>query len=247
MADKKPFIPFQRNENHYMPGFEVDRIIAAAMHLTWPFLTYILMFHGYYESFLSQFLRINHLSPERMLLYLGLDIFYGARWAFGIMTMQSRSPVFWTIGFLGIFKFILHQVSYQVFSIIAFPSFMNTPYEPGIVDYVAAFGCILGGALQHVSEAQRYFWKHSNPGKLYTGGLFGRARFINHTGHMLRDISALFFAPANFFFWLVQLPFPFTRLPKVMREGVIHLRKKYGKDYENYEKEVPWLLMPGIY
>ncbi|MEM9219211.1 MAG: hypothetical protein AAGD25_33370 [Cyanobacteria bacterium P01_F01_bin.150] len=117
----------------------------------------------------------------------------------------------------------------------------------GIVDYIAAFGCILGEVLQHASEAQRYFWKHSNPGKLYTGGLFVRARFINHTGHILRDMSAFLFAPTNLFFWLLQLLFPFQRLPKVTDEAIIHLRQKYGKDYKDYEKKVPWLLIPGIY
>ncbi|MEM1367532.1 MAG: hypothetical protein AAGG02_05825 [Cyanobacteria bacterium P01_H01_bin.15] len=163
------------------------------------------------------------------------------------MTMQSRSPVFWAIGFLGIFKFILHQVSYQIFAIILFPSFMSTPYALDIADYIAAFNCIFCGNLQHGLEAQRYLWKRSNLGKLYSGGLFGRARLINHTGHTLRDASALLFAPANLCFWLLQLPFPFMRLLKVMNEGVIHLRQKYGKDHEDYQRKAPCLLIPGIY
>ncbi|MEM6889191.1 MAG: DUF1295 domain-containing protein [Pseudomonadota bacterium] len=247
MAEQKPNRPFQRNEEHYMPGLETGRLIAAILHLLWPFLTYLLMFHGYYESFLSQLFPVNHLTPERMMLYLSLDIFYGVRWAFGCMTMQSRNPLYWSIGFLGIFKFILHQVSYQVFSVIAFPGFLNTSPELGLIDYIAAAGCIAGGVLQHGSEAQRYFFKRKNPGKLHTTGFFAWARFINHTGHMLRDVSALLFAPANLFFWLLQLPFPFTRLQVVMKEGIEHMRKKYGKDYEEYEKKVPWLLVPGVY
>ncbi|MEM1074982.1 MAG: hypothetical protein AAGI36_11025 [Pseudomonadota bacterium] len=240
MAEQKPNRPFQRNDEHYMPGIETGRVIAAVLHLLWPFLTCLLMFRGYYESFLSQFFAVNHLSPERMMLCLGLDIFYGVRSAFGCMTMQSRSLIYWCIGFLRIFKFILHQVSYRVFSIIAFPGFLKTSPELDSIDDIAA----AGGIVQHGSEAQHYCWKRKNLGKLHTRGFFAWARFINHTGHMLRDVSALLFAPANLFFWLLQLPFPFTRLQIVMKEGVTHMRKKYGK---GYEKKVPSLLVPGVY
>lgn len=106
---------------------------------------------------------------------------------------------------------------------------------------------VIAGLRQHGSEARRYFWKWANLGRLYNGGLFRYARFINHTGHLLRDVCALLFGPANLFFWYCNFSFLLTRLQKVMREGVVHLWSQYGDSYVEYERRVPWLLIPRVY
>ena len=108
------FSPFRHNAEEYMPGFEWPRAIAAMLHVAWLGVSYLGMFGGLYEVYLPRVgfpWPVVALSDERMKLYFALDIFYSVRWAFGVLTMQSRAPPELMIVFMGIFKYFLHQVT----------------------------------------------------------------------------------------------------------------------------------------
>jgi steroid 5-alpha reductase family enzyme len=74
-------------------------------------------------------------------------------------------------------------------------------------DYLAAALVIVAGIFQHFSELQRWWFKRGskNVGKLHSSGLFAYARGINHTGHILRDIAHMLWAP-NRYLMLLYVP-----------------------------------------
>ncbi|KAL8354966.1 hypothetical protein RB601_000657 [Gaeumannomyces tritici] len=111
----------------------------------------------------------------------------------------------------------------------------------------AVFG--LGIFLELGSETQRRRFKgrEENKGRICTTGFWKLARHINYGGYTLWRAGTTLAAgswPAS----VAAVAFNawgFIGMSAV--ELSQYMLKKYGKQWERYQREVPWLLLPGIY
>jgi steroid 5-alpha reductase family enzyme len=234
---------FLRNSKHVAPpGFEIQRVLSALIHLAIPLFTYQIMYNDLGTELLSKVTTVTELSPERKSLYLFLNVFYAIRWASGMLTMNTQVSL--GVGlFVAITHLLLHETSFIIFSM----GFYGAPYDLTIRDYIAVGLMVLAGILQHGSEAQRWMFKldPNNKGKLHTSGLFGMARGINHTGHILRDFGSCLLAPSPFLvlYLIADYDLAFSVFPATVK----HTKNKYGKQYDAYAKQTPRLFIPGVY
>ena len=164
-----------------------------------------------------------------------------------MMTMMGTVDLQTGIGLPIMGGMVIHSMTYILGSMGAFWSPVAS-YHLTNRDYIAASLMVLAGILQHGAEAQRWWFKQNpaNKGQLHTTGLFGYARYINHTGHVLFDwsiclivpnkIFVMFFASIVYFLWF-----------KVTPETVAHMKSKYGSKYKDYAKKTPSLFIPGVY
>lgn len=117
----------------------------------------------------------------------------------------------------------------------------------GVLDLAAIILFLFGSYLNTGSELQRKKFKQNprNRGKLYTEGLFRYARHINYFGDFLwvaswafvtRDLWALTIP------MLLALGFIFGFIPPLTK----HLRAKYGKDFDDWEKRTK-AFIPFVY
>mmetsp|Transcript_19433 Transcript_19433/g.44786 ORF Transcript_19433/g.44786 Transcript_19433/m.44786 type:complete len:240 (-) Transcript_19433:20-739(-) len=236
---------FPRVTDHSSPTLtEPPRLISAAIHLAIPFTAWAWIQGGYGSSFLAAIGQTAvPLSAERTNLYLALSTYYSVRWAFGMMTL-STVLTYGNAVQIGCLHIIVHNLLMHTLAMVS----PGVPAALNWVDYLGAGIAIFAGVLQHGAEAQRWLFKRNpaNRGKLHTVGLFGQAQFINHTGHVLRDISDALLGRS-----LVMLVFAGMvgnlLVSKVVPETQTHMRNKYGDKYAVYIKQTPSLYIPGVW
>jgi protein-S-isoprenylcysteine O-methyltransferase Ste14 len=234
---------FARTKDHTLaPSIGIVRITSAIIHLAIPALMYQVMYNGLGSEFLSKYTTVEPLSAERKQLYLFLDIFYAVRWAIGMLTMLGE-VTFSSAMLVAAFHILVHELPYIVFSM----GFYGAPIDLTVRDYVAAALMVIAGVLQHGSELQRWAYKRDpkNRGKLHSGGLFSLARGFNHTGHILRDVASLMFAPNPVL--LIYLVLEYDLLFQIIPATIAHMKIKYGEQYTKYERQTPALFIPGIW
>lgn len=228
-----------------VPKVDLPRAISALLHLFIPFVIYNIMYKDFGRERLSKYApEVYELSDDRKQLYMILDVYYSIRWAMGMTIMMSRVTL--PLGVVVAAKHLLVDEMGYVVGSMAFAGARPGPLTTR--DYLAATFMVVAGILQHGAELQRWVFKSDpkNQGRLHTTGLFGYARFINHTGHILRDLSHLCMAP-NLFCASIYLMADFDLACKIMPETVQHMKAKYGEQYEKYSKQTPWLLIPGVH
>lgn len=153
-------------------------------------------------------------------------------------------------GFAESFKVAtFHHVLHTAFTWLEFYAAPSLPAELSGREALGAGVMVATGALQCVSETQRYLFKRkkSYAGKLHTGGLFSVARFINTTGHMLRDVGAVLCTGNKYLAGLFLLPDYLLMSSICATETVAYMRLKYKEKYAAYEKKVPALFVPGLW
>jgi protein-S-isoprenylcysteine O-methyltransferase Ste14 len=125
----------------------------------------------------------------------------------------------------------------------------NTLYFSPYSMYVGTILFTIGILTEAIAETQRKRFKDrpENAGKAYSGGLFGLARNINYGGYIVwrsgfalscggLPLAALVF---TFFF----RDFSTRGIPVLDR----YCENKYGEQWRNVKKDVPYKLFPGIY
>lgn len=134
-------------------------------------------------------------------------------------------------------------IYYIGFSLFVLP--ISIPIDS--LDYFAVglfiFGCILNTG----GEILRNRWKDNpeNNGKIYTKGFFKYSRHINYFGDILW-VTAYALITKNGYAVIIPIflfcAFAFYNAPKLDR----YLKSKYGKGYDEYEKNTK-MLIPFIY
>jgi len=130
-----------------------------------------------------------------------------------------------------------------------------------LIIYVVIF--FIGWILSRGANLQKFFFK-KNPGDkflwispetisdgkkvLLVNGFWGLSRHINYLGEILMASGIILCTgyPASIWPWLYPLYYIlllFTR----ERDDNRRCRKKYGELWNNYEKRVPWRIIPYIY
>jgi len=108
---------------------------------------------------------------------------------------------------------------------------------------------ILGMSIETISEVQRKRFKENkdNKGRVCNTGWWAKARHINYGGYTLWRMGYAMAAGG----WIAGLgtaawhAWHFVRHSSVAMND--YMSEKYGEQWEGYKKEVPWLLLPGIY
>lgn len=120
--------------------------------------------------------------------------------------------------------------------------FPQTPLLVGMVLYAT------GMLIECTAETQRYLFKKDpkNKGKVYTGGLFGVARHINYMGFLLWKTG--YAVAAGGYTWglvnAAMLGYNFTRcIPPLAH----YCQERYGEQWEQYTRQTPYKMCPGIY
>jgi len=115
----------------------------------------------------------------------------------------------------------------------------------GVFGIVGVVLYLLGSFLNTVSEYQRQRWKASNPGKLYTGGLFRLSRHVNYFGD-----SVLFcgFALLTGSPWSFVIPLLMTILFLVQHAPTLekYLASRYGEDFREWSSKTA-MFVPFLY
>ena len=136
--------------------------------------------------------------------------------------------------------FALYYIGFSLFV-------LPTSRSLDIFDFLAILLFVVGSALNSGGEILRERWKSKseNRGKIYTEGLFKYSRHINYFGDVLWVIA---YAAITRNCYAITVPlflfgfFAFYNAPKLDS----YLKKKYGKDYDNYASKTK-MLVPFIY
>lgn len=261
---------FQRKTEHDQgPKVDAPRIMGAVLHLLIPLVTYNWMYNGYGQACLSlvglqpvpeaivdsQGKGTSPLGYDRMFLLMYLDVVYAIRWAFGFFTMNGTVNLPTAI-IVSFYHLLVHCMMVSGISMII--TYRIDPGEREIVvnglpalnwvDGVGAMLCLSAALLQHGAEAQRFSFKRDlrHKGKLHTTGLFGWAQFINHTGHIMRDLGAALLARSMLLLVIAVLS-AVNLVGIVTPKTVAHLKMKYGAQHAAYAKKNPYLFLPWLY
>ena len=230
-----------------VPAWTGDRILRLIGHLALPAAAYVLSTDGHYEGALAKMgVATFAIAANRKLMLHALDAFYGLRWAAQDVTQMSGiGGYFGAVKVLFFHNFLHTAVTWML--MYANPVASSTEITPR--EMVGAGTMVVAGLLQTVPSVQLYLFKRqpANAGKLFTKGLFGVARFISTTGHVLRYIGAVILTGEPKFivpFIVVDYPLMASLCAK---ETVAYMRTKYKAAYAAYERKVPALFIPGIW
>ncbi|MDP6957203.1 MAG: DUF1295 domain-containing protein [Planctomycetota bacterium] len=184
----------------------------------------------------------TNISPRAWLL-LAVIVFAFARHAFTLYILIVRK-ITWQEGLPLGFFLILQEVGFLTLG-------MGILYEQvpplGWLDGVGVALFLAGSGITTGSEFQRMVWKRNpeHKGKCYKEGLFRHSVHINYFGEV---VSYSGWAILTATWWTGILPlfmlvmFVFYHIPHLDT----HLRERYGKDFEEYEKRTKKLI-PFVY
>lgn len=105
----------------------------------------------------------------------------------------------------------------------------------------------VGSIIETASETQRRLFRRrpENEGKLYTLGLFRYARHINYLGYVMwrTGLGLVSGPPHSLCYGLYHAHDFYARgIPLLGR----HMEKKYGEAWKKYERDTPYVLIPGL-
>ncbi|PVH97330.1 hypothetical protein DM02DRAFT_616545 [Periconia macrospinosa] len=149
---------------------------------------------------------------------------------------------------VGVFNTVFNSISSYAFLARATSASMESTFpQPALLAGGALY--VTGILTELVAEVQRKRFKADpkNKGKVYSGGLWRFARHINYGGYSIWragyalagggwGLGALVGA---FFFWDFS-----SRAVPILTE---YCQKRYGQAWEDFEKQTPYRLIPGIY
>jgi protein-S-isoprenylcysteine O-methyltransferase Ste14 len=185
-----------------------------------------------------------NLTPFQTILFL-LSVLATTKQIFWILfTSKEVMPVNGAL-IIAAFNFVNNALNVLIFSLAAVNPTYSTPWSM----YAGLSLFILGILVEPIAEVQRKRFKDDprNEGKAYAGGLFGFARSINYGAYTFWRSGFAIAAGgwlwgglvATFFVWDFA-----TRAVPTMEE---YCAKRYGKQWEEVKRKVPYKLFPWIY
>ena len=233
----------------------VEPLVQRAILLTSPLTTTILPRLGFSipaappahylatSTPLITTLNLN-LTPFQTLLFL-MSVAAAAKQIFWILFTSKEKMRAGGAAVIAAFNLVNNAINTLLFTVAA----ANPTYSTPASMYVGVALFTLGIVVEPLAEVQRSRFKDDprNAGKPYAGGLFGFARNINYAAYTVwRTGFALagggpVWAPlvASFFVWDFS-----TRAVPTLEE---YCRKRYGVQWAEVERKVPYKLFPGIY
>ena len=162
------------------------------------------------------------------------------------MNTYLREKFTWQFAFFGVLSHIIYDgVTALVFSAASVnPLFSETKFfYPGAALYVSSV------LLEFAAEMQRVAFKRDpkNKGKPCTTGFWGITRHINYTANVLFGFAYGLAAGGPVYACLTGGMYLTNFLTNAMPSLEEYCRGRYGKEWERYEREVPYQLIPGVY
>ena len=204
----------------------------------------VLKLFGKSQSEAEQY--VTPVTADRLSFLVLFASIYGLRWGLlGAFTTNGGNSMPWTASIQVVLYHYLQPV--LAMTIVATLG-GGVPSDLDQWDYVALALSVLAGLMQHGSELQRLLFKMdpSNKGKLHTTGLFGYARFINHTGHVLHDF-ALAIVVRSYFLGVAPLLGVLMIFFHITPETEAHMQTKYKEKYAAYCDRTPYKFIPYVW
>lgn len=145
---------------------------------------------------------------------------------------------------IGVFNTVMNSLNTLAF---AFAAVNPTWSESNLYISIPIFAA--GILIETISEVQRKQFKddRKNDGKLYTGGLFGYARSINYFGYMLWRAAFATAGGGLILGGIVAAWHTFDFCGRAIPTMDDYCSKKYGAQWTEAKKKVPYAFFPGVY
>jgi len=242
----------------------VGSTVFAGLRSLDPLLQYGILAKGLADPLLNA-LHVSHSPSSGPVVALGLPL--KPLIVLTMVTASSIKQIYTTLYtsneemhpgpavFISIFNMVFNSAN-SIFSLTAAasaftPSILAAENEHGVSPLLilGTLGFIVGLAAEAVSETQRKLFKDDpkNTGKAYTGGLFGLARHINYGGYTIWRASYALASGGWIWGTFVGAFFASdfaTRAVPVLDE---YCSKRYGVQWTEFKKKVPYALIPGVY
>ena len=162
------------------------------------------------------------------------------------MNTYLREKFTFQFAFFGVVADLIYEsITTLVFSGAARnPMFSESKFfYPGFALYVSSV------ALEFFAELQRVAFKRdpANKGKPCTTGFWGITRHINYTANVLFGFGYGLAAGGPLYACMTAGMYLANFTTNAMPSIEEYCRKRYGAEWERYEREVPYQLIPGIY
>ena len=254
-----PVTVFPRQTQHTRPVFLTGpKIVSAVAHVLIGYWIYWLLQNNAGGELVknvmvmtgkSQEEAASYVTPvtgDRVPYFVLFATLYGLRWGLlGAFTTNAGNSMPWNATVQVV---VLHTLLCVLPMTVFATTRGGVPADLTTWDYVALGMSIVAGILQHGSELQRLIFKMdpANKGKLHTTGLFGQARFINHTGHILQDL-ALAIATRNYPIAIMALGGVNLICFQITPETEAHMHSKYKEKYAKYCQQTPYKFIPYVW
>lgn len=144
---------------------------------------------------------------------------------------------------------IILDLAYECVSSLVFSTAAKNPFFSERYFYIGMTVYFAAIAVELIAELQRAAFKSKpeNEGKLCTTGLWSITRHINYTMNVVYGF-AYGLATGGPLYAIPTTGMYLTNfITNAMPSNEAYCKKKYGRQWEEYEKQTPWQLIPGIY
>jgi steroid 5-alpha reductase family enzyme len=217
-----------------------QKIIIHLLEIFFLWLSYWILFlqgGNFIQNKLGIYNAANAITRREIISVFNIIIFL--RLAFMMFYLLKRK-IPWEESISVPYAFALYYVGY---SLLVLPTNQAIDW----IDYAAILLFAIGCTLNTIGEILRDEWKKNpeNKGRIYTKGFFKYSMHINYFGDLLW-VTAYAVVTRNWYSVLIPVFlfcfFTFYNIPMLDK----HLRKKYGKGFEEYAEKTKKLI-PFIY
>jgi protein-S-isoprenylcysteine O-methyltransferase Ste14 len=161
------------------------------------------------------------------------------------MNTYLREPFTWEFAFFG----VIADIIYESITTIVFTTAAKNPMYNEKLFYIGFTLYISSVALELAAELQRAAFKRDpkNAGKPCTTGFWGITRHINYTANVLFGFGYGLAAGGPVYACMTAGMYLANFVTNAMPSIESYCKVRYGKEWEKYERDVPYQLIPGIY
>ncbi|KDN66567.1 hypothetical protein CSUB01_02561 [Colletotrichum sublineola] len=204
-----------------------------------------------YTTGISLFDNLRLPLPHLILLSMSVGSF--AKQAYWLVSLSAEEfPVSNAVS-VSLYNTLVNSVN-SLLLLAASTSVLNSPRDfPGIaLPYQVILGSALyavGMFLETASEWQRKQFKDrpENKGKVIKNGLWSWARHINYGGYAMWRAGYCMAASGFIGGTIMGVWQAFDFLSRGVPALNEYCSERYGEQWTQFKKEVPWVLIPGIY
>lgn len=144
---------------------------------------------------------------------------------------------------------VLLDVSYETVNSLIFcgaaknPLFSERYFYTGMAIFYTALVVEFAAELQRVAFKR----KPENDGKPCTSGFWSITRHINYTMNVIYGLGYGLATGGPLYSIATAGMYLINFVTNAMPSNEAYCKKKYGRQWEEYEKNTPWQLIPGIY
>ncbi|KAF2000131.1 hypothetical protein P154DRAFT_576462 [Amniculicola lignicola CBS 123094] len=252
MAEKKETDPMSMQRGDYTYNPRASLFFSLGRALTGPIQYYLITRHPLGTLFgvasppmgFPPITLLGHTLPRLPFLIALMPGVLSAKhilWANFMMAERMTGQ----FAFFGVVADLMYEsITSLVFTGAAInPLFSERYFNVGFAMYMG------GVALELVAELQRMHFKSKpeNKGKVCKSGFWGITRHINYTANVMFGFGYGLATGGPVYALMTGGMYVANFLTNAMPSIEAYCRGKYGREWEAYEREVPYQLFPGLY